>query len=92
MKEAIATELKLLRYKNNFTLNDIAKEFDVVPYTISRWEKDTSGLSIENLEKMLALYKTDINIFLEMFVNIFTIIIRRSKYERTKSRGTYIHR
>lgn len=63
MKEAIATELKLLRYKNNFTLNDIAKEFDVVPYTISRWEKDTTGLSIENLEKMLMLYKTDINIF-----------------------------
>nr|DAP67091.1 MAG TPA: Helix-turn-helix XRE-family like protein [Caudoviricetes sp.] len=63
MKEAIATELKLLRYKNNFTLNDVAKEFDVVPYTISRWEKDTSGLSIENLEKMLILYKTDINIF-----------------------------
>lgn len=78
MKEAIATELKLLRYKNNFTLNDIAKEFDVVPYTISRWEKDTSGLSIENLEKMLALYKTDINIF---FRNVCEYIHNNNKKE-----------
>lgn len=63
MQEAIAIELKLLRYKNNFTLQDVANKLEVVVNTVGRWERDTKGLSIETLEKLLEIYNTDYDIF-----------------------------
>ncbi|MCI8460991.1 MAG: helix-turn-helix transcriptional regulator [Bacilli bacterium] len=67
MKKAIGNELKLTRLRNDLSLDDVAEAFDVNKETIRRYEKNSIGLTVERLEKLLNFYKCDKNIF---FANI----------------------
>ena len=63
MIEAIGKELKILRIRNNLSIEDTANYLGLSYETIRRYETGSVDLSIERLEKMLAYYKEDINIF-----------------------------
>lgn len=65
MLEAIGNELKILRIRNNLSLESVAKSFHVNKETLRRYEKNSSGLSVERLEKLLEFYKVEKIIFFE---------------------------
>lgn len=65
MKEAIAEELKFLRLRNNLTLKDVAKDFDLNYMTIYRIESSKTYISTKKLEAFLNYYKESPEDFLQ---------------------------
>lgn len=52
--------LKIIRKQAGLTLKEVAKEFDVTPMTIQRFEKGTRNVSLKWLEKLAKLYKVTV--------------------------------
>ena len=50
MLEAIGKELKVLRIRNNYSIEDVANKLNVNRETIRRYENNSNGLSVERLE------------------------------------------
>ena len=65
MREAIGTELKISRIRNNMTMQEVADKMGFNIETLRRYENNSSGLSIEKLEKLLLLYNENIDIFFD---------------------------
>ncbi len=65
MKEAIGTELKISRIRNNMTMQEVSNKMGFNIETLRRYENDSSGLSIEKLEKLLLFYNENIDIFFD---------------------------
>lgn len=65
MLEAIGKELKVLRIRNNYSIEDVANKLNVNRETIRRYENNSNGLSVERLEELLDFYKIDKSIFFE---------------------------
>ena len=63
MNEAIGKELKIIRIRNNLTIEKVALDFGFNKETLRRYENNASGLSVERLEDLLNYYKVDKNIF-----------------------------
>ena len=67
MLEAIGKELKIIRIRNNYSIDDVAEKLKVNRETIRRYENNSNGLSVERLEELLNFYKVPKNIF---FTNV----------------------
>lgn len=65
MQEAIGTELKISRIRNNMTMQEVADKMGFNVETLRRYENNSSGLSIEKLEKLLIFYNENINVFFD---------------------------
>ena len=65
MQEAIGTELKISRIRNNMTMQEVADKMGFNIETLRRYENNSSGLSIEKLEKLLLFYNENIDIFFD---------------------------
>ena len=65
MKEAIGKELKIIRIRNDLTLERVAKDLGVNKETVRRYENNSNGLSVEKLEQLLSYYNYDKSIFFE---------------------------
>lgn len=63
MIESIGKELKILRIRNGLSIEKVANDFNLSYETIRRYEVGSVDMSIEKLEKMLAYYKEDADIF-----------------------------
>lgn len=63
MLEAIGKELKIIRIRNDLSLETVANDLNINPETLRRYENASTGLSIERLEELLNYYKADKNIF-----------------------------
>lgn len=63
MKEAIGKELKVLRIRNDLSLEKVAEDNGLNRETIRRYENGATDLSIERLESLLNYYKVDKIIF-----------------------------
>lgn len=63
MLNAIAKELKFTRLKKDLSLEKVANDFNLNKETLRRYEKNSSGLSVERLEELLNYYKVDKSIF-----------------------------
>lgn len=63
MQKAIANELKILRIRNNLSIDTVANDFKLNKETLRRYENNSLGLSVERLEELLNYYKADISIF-----------------------------
>mgnify|MGYP000324504258 CR=1 FL=1 len=63
MIEAIGKELKVLRIRNNLSIEEVANNFGLSYETIRRYENGSVDMSIERLEDMLKYYKIDADIF-----------------------------
>ena len=65
MLEAVGKELKVCRIRNGLTLKEVAKNMEISMETLRRYEKDSNGLSIEKLERLLSYYNVDRTIFFD---------------------------
>lgn len=65
MQEAIGTELKISRIRKNMTMQEVADKMGINIETLRRYENNSSGLSIEKLEKLLLFYNENIDIFFD---------------------------
>ncbi len=63
MIEAIGKELKVLRIRNNLSIENVADDFGLSYETIRRYESGSVDMSIERLENMLKYYKVNADIF-----------------------------
>lgn len=69
MIEAIGKELKVLRIRNNLSIENVADDFGLSYETIRRYESGSVDMSIERLENMLKYYNVNADIF---FKNVCT--------------------
>lgn len=83
MLDAIAKELKSTRIKNGLTMSEVAKDNNFNIETLRRYETNTSGMSVERLEKLLRYYRADVDIF---FRNICEYM-QKIKTEVSKNGG-----
>lgn len=65
--EMIGRELKGLRAKNNYNLQEVADNVGVHRETLRKYEKNTNKMPIYLLVKLLKFYKVEPHIF---FTNI----------------------
>lgn len=65
MLESIGKELKILRIRNNYSVEEVADKLNVNRETIRRYENNSNGLSVERLEELLKFYNVSVNIFFE---------------------------
>lgn len=63
MQEAIGKELKIIRIRNDLSLEKVASDLNLNQETLRRYENATTGLSIERLEELLNYYKIEKTIF-----------------------------
>lgn len=63
MLEAIGKELKVVRIRQNLSLEYVAEKLDINKETLRRYENNSSGLSVERLEEILKFYNVSISIF-----------------------------
>lgn len=63
MMEAIGKELKIMRIRNDMTMAEVAEKMGFNIETLRRYESNSTGLSVEKLEKLLVFYNADISIF-----------------------------
>ena len=76
MLEAIGKELKIVRIRNNYSIEDVADKLNVNRETIRRYENNSNGLSVERLEELLDFYKVPKDIF---FTNVCAYLHRTDK-------------
>lgn len=65
MLAAIGKELKILRIKADYSLEEAANKMGFNRETLRRYEKNSDGLSVERLEQILKFYKVNATIFFE---------------------------
>lgn len=65
MQYSIGKELKIIRIRNNFKLEDVAGNLKINRETLRRYENNSCGLSVERLEELLNFYDVDKAIFFE---------------------------
>lgn len=63
MLEAIGKELKIIRIRNGLSLDAVAEQLSINRETLRRYENNSSGLSVEKLEKLLNYYDVEKSIF-----------------------------
>lgn len=63
MLEAIGKELKIIRIRNDLSLEKVALDFKFNKETLRRYENNASGLSVERLEELLDYYNVNKDIF-----------------------------
>lgn len=59
MINAIGKELKILRIRNDLSIENVANKLGLSYETIRRYENGAVDMSIERLEKLLTFYKVD---------------------------------
>lgn len=65
MQNSIGKELKIMRIRQNLSLEEVADKLHINRETLRRYENGAIGLSVERLEELLTFYKTDALIFFE---------------------------
>ena len=65
MLNSIGKELKIIRIRNNYKLEEVADKLDINRETLRRYENNSNGLSVERLEELLNFYKVNKSIFFE---------------------------
>lgn len=55
----IGKELKIIRIRKGYKLRYVAEKLNVSVETLRRYEKNSSGLSLEKLKKLLEIYKEE---------------------------------
>lgn len=65
MLNSIGKELKIIRIRNNYKLEEVADKLEINRETLRRYENNSSGLSVERLEELLNFYKVNKSIFFE---------------------------
>lgn len=68
LNEDLSYYLKLLRFKNKKSQEDVAKELEISRNTYATWENNPIGLSIETLNKITNIFNEDITIFFKSYV------------------------
>lgn len=63
MLEAIGKELKVIRIRQDLSLEEVAKGLNINKETLRRYENNATGLSLEKLEKLLKFYNINTTIF-----------------------------
>jgi len=63
MLEAIGKELKVIRIRNDLSLDDVAHDININRETLRRYENNSNGLSVERLEELLNYYNIEKSIF-----------------------------
>ena len=59
MLEAIGKELKVIRIRNDLSLDDVAHDININRETLRRYENNSNGLSVERLEELLNYYNIE---------------------------------
>lgn len=62
----VAKELKSLRIKNGYTIEDICKNIGINRTTAYKYERDASDMKWKIFEKMLKFYNIDETIFFKV--------------------------
>lgn len=62
----IGEELRALRNKKNFTIEYVAKELDIHPNTLTKYEKTADDCKVETFLKLLDFYETNELIFFKV--------------------------
>lgn len=62
-KEAVASELRSLRAKYNYTQKEVAEKANVDVMTVTRYENNTTSMQLDMIEKILSAYDTKPSIF-----------------------------
>lgn len=65
MLEAIGKELKVIRIRNDLSLDDVAEKMNINRETLRRYENNSNGLSVERLEELLNYYNVEKSIFFD---------------------------
>ena len=65
MLEAIGKELKVIRIRNDLSLDDVADKMNINRETLRRYENNSNGLSVERLEELLNYYNVEKSIFFD---------------------------
>ena len=65
MLEAIGKELKIIRIRNDMSLENVALNLGINKETLRRYENNANGLSVERLEELLNYYNVKKTIFFE---------------------------
>lgn len=65
MLNSIGKELKIIRIRNNYKLEEVADKLNINRETLRRYENNSSGLSVERLEELLNFYRINKSIFFE---------------------------
>lgn len=63
MLEAIGKELKIVRIRQNLSLEFVAEKLNINKETLRRYENNSNGLSVERLEELLDFYNINLSIF-----------------------------
>lgn len=63
MLEAIGKELKIVRIRQNLSLEFVAEKLNINKETLRRYENNSNGLSVERLEELLNFYNINLSIF-----------------------------
>lgn len=62
----VAKELKILRERNNKTVEEVSNDLNIHTNTLYKYEKDAADLKLESLEKILNYYQIDELIFFKL--------------------------
>jgi len=62
-KELVASELRGLRARYNYTQKEVAEKANVDIMTIVRYENNNTSMQLDMLEKIIAVYEIPIYIF-----------------------------
>lgn len=77
----LAHNLRMLRIKNKYTLEDIAEIIDVSRQSVAKWESGESYPDIEKCVKLASLYKTTLD---NLVKESMESLIRRESDNETK--------
>lgn len=62
-KETVASELRALRAKSNFSQKQVASLAGIDIMTVARYENNSTSMQLDMLEKILSVYKIPLCIF-----------------------------
>lgn len=82
MLNAIAKELKSTRVKLGLSMLKVSSDNDFNIETLRRYETNSSGMSVERLEKMLKYYKADVDIFFRNICEYMHNNVQNQELER----------
>lgn len=68
IKEAIANELKRLRFEHNLTQSELSKQSNVDISTIVRYEKNNVTMQLDTIIKLVESFGISIFIFFEQLL------------------------
>lgn len=62
-KEQVASELRSLRAKYNYTQKEVAEKANVDVMTVTRYENNSTSMQLDMIEKILSAYDMKPSIF-----------------------------